>query len=224
MAFRHLLFAFLVFIFCAGGPVRAEDGQNKKRRRTTVTVENDSSDDLSGGEDQNLEYRPRKGGGQRHHRLEGSLAITSQKFEGSSSESKNTNINLNYIYDLGYFGFGFAVLSASTSSGSDSSTESTGLGGILRLNFVENTIANDLVPHLLVMVGSSNYTIKTTSGTNSITAKSTMSTTTIGLGVDIHPFSKYVAICPSLASTQTKGENNYKATTSGLSIGLALSF
>lgn len=155
----------------------------------------------------------------RHHFLTGALSFSSAKADGSSQSVTVTGISVDYIFDFGYFGFGPRLSLANTESGK-TKTSLTDIGLLLRLNVRENRRGNDVVPNLILKFGSKSEEVSS----STLSAKASSSYVGANFGLDIYPFSNFVAFTPSIGIAQVTDEDGAKASAVALSAGFALSF
>lgn len=152
----------------------------------------------------NKELRPRD------HMISFNLGMENLEVEIDSistrDEVDSTLISAEYYRNFGYFqpGIGYGFSRSSTSQDDD---RSASLVAMFRLNFIENSPNNDLIPFASVGVGHSNIKYKDDSGTD---FNLTGPYTGLGVGLTWFPFGELVGIEISLERVQ--GDLDYSGT------------
>lgn len=194
---------------------------DRNQRRALATTENNEMMEAPPSDTEAPVERRRSDHGEvRHHFIGAALKSISSKVEGSRSEEKLTDINVSYLWDFGYFGLGPSVGIYQWIPDSDSSYESASVGFTMKFNFVKNAVGHNFIPHIMLTLGAESDQDKSAKKATS----STSAITSLRVGLDIYPLSRYIALTPSLESTQRKAEDGTKTTISGLTMGFSLSF
>ena len=216
-ALQIILFSSLVLssFFLEAAEEAGRSRATRVRRPTSSTT--DAPDDTSKRSRVTFETEKQH---IRNHFITGAIQLSSSKIDGISGTKTQLGLLIDYIYDLGYFGFGPRIGFAGFEESKQNSI-STEFGLLLRINFNENRIGNNFIPNLILASGGLSTEISDTT-TGKDTTRETY--TSLSLGVDVYPFSNYLALTPALTYRQETDDFQNKTTKILLGMGLAASF